>query len=114
VLLILDDDRELVGTLADGCRLLGVACLGAHSLADLVRHLAAALRCDRALIDLELGDGTGLEAARRLRRHGFAGPIHFMTNHGPNHPLVDAAERMNGATVSHKPILIRDLEAIIS
>ena len=113
MLLIVDDDRDLVSTLADGCALLGVECRRAHSLAELIERGGEALRCARALIDLELPDGSGLEAARLLRARGFDGPIRFMSSHDTSHPLVTAAEEHSGAPILRKPILIGDLTAIL-
>jgi len=64
------------------------------------------LRCDLALIDINLGAGqpSGVEVYRWLRARGFGGRIFFLTGHAMNSPFVAEAVRLGDAQVLSKPI----------
>ncbi|HXU71349.1 MAG TPA: response regulator [Polyangia bacterium] len=105
--LLLDDDDDMLSTIGDLVRLLTRRpCVTAHNLAELVSHRDAALACDDAILDINLGpsEPSGLEAYAWLKEQHFAGHIIFLTGHARSHPMVARARALDGTQVFQKPI----------
>jgi DNA-binding NtrC family response regulator len=119
--LVLDDDDDLRLLLSEVITSLAKReCLALASFGELVAHEAEALRCDLALLDVNLGEGVpnGLEALAWLRAHDFRGRVVFLTGHARTHPIVEHARCMAGVPVLEKPVsldvllsLLHDCEA---
>jgi DNA-binding response OmpR family regulator len=77
-LLIVDDDADLRGAVAEQLQAEDFATLEAATAAEGVR-IAQADRPDLILLDVDLPDFDGREAARRLRNSGVATPIIMLT-----------------------------------
>jgi len=112
-ILILDDDADMLESLADLARTLsGRDCLPITSYAALV---ALAARLDEfavAVLDINLGAGqpSGIDAYRWLLASRFAGRIFFLTGHARSHPLVEEARRLGNVDIIEKPAGIGILE----
>jgi DNA-binding NarL/FixJ family response regulator len=63
---LLRPDHEIIGTVADG---------------DLVCAEVQKLRPDLIVLDISMGERSGIEIAQRLREQGYAGEIVFLTVH---------------------------------
>jgi DNA-binding response OmpR family regulator len=77
-LLIVDDDADLRGAVAEQLQAEDFSTLEAATAGEGVR-LAQAERPDLILLDVDLPDFDGREAARRLRQSGVATPIIMLT-----------------------------------
>jgi two-component system, NarL family, nitrate/nitrite response regulator NarL len=64
--LIVDDSAEFLASATRLLSLQGLSVVGRASSADEALRLAAALRPDVALVDVELGDEDGIELTQRL------------------------------------------------
>ncbi len=105
--LLLEDD-------ADQLEMLGMALsiiydresVQARSYEELTQLADAAIACEVALLDINLGSRqpSGLDAYRWLREHGYRGRIYFLTGHARSHPLVAQALAMGDAELLEKPI----------
>ena len=114
--LLLEDDDDLRDALSELLGLLGAdATIAVRSFADLLAHRAAALRCQLAILDVNLGPGapSGIDAYRWLVDHGFGGEIIFLTGHAQAHPLVREARKLPHVRVYEKPIDGRTLESLV-
>jgi FixJ family two-component response regulator len=106
--LLLDDDIDLLDSVGD--LLENVArrtVLKARSVAELIAHGEAALGCELAILDINLGAGrpSGLDALRWLTEQRFAGRTVFLTGHARTFPLVEEARReRQDIEVLSKPI----------
>jgi DNA-binding response OmpR family regulator len=111
-ILLVDDDDDLVAVMGELLRDAGAReCVAARSLRDVQLHRNEALRCELAIVDVNLGSGqpSGVDVCLWLRREGFSGRIVFLTGHAQSHPLVAAAVRTAGASVLAKPVRAEDL-----
>lgn len=114
--LLIDDDEDLLAAMGDLIAALGAAPVVAlRSLAELVDAAPRALRCELAIVDVNLGAGvpTGLDVYEWLRARSFAGRVAFLTGHAINHPLVRRACRLGAARLYQKPIELRDLVELL-
>jgi DNA-binding NarL/FixJ family response regulator len=114
--LFLEDDDDLQAAVAEVvAATLNEECIGVHSYGELVALGDRALRCDVALLDINLGprSASGIEAYRWLRRRGFGGRIVFLSGHASSHPLVVEASRIGDARVVPKPIDAGTLQAVL-
>ena len=66
-LLLVDDDRLILATLASGLRDAGYQVTTAESVDDAEARLTSGLRPDMALVDVRMPGRSGLELAERLR-----------------------------------------------
>ena len=73
--LLVDDSREFLMSAADLLTLQGVSVVGQASNSMTAVDLAATLRPDLTLIDVELGDEDGVALARRLDGAGTGGHV---------------------------------------
>jgi DNA-binding response OmpR family regulator len=112
--LIVEDDHDLAEAEEDLLGAAGATCVVVHSLAEAVSAASDALRCDTAIIDVNLGAGqpNGIDVQAWLRSRGFTGAIVFLTGHARSHPLVQQAARTAGATILAKPVSARDLSRL--
>ena len=77
-LLIVDDDADLRGAVAEQLQAEDISTLEAATAADGVR-LAQTERPDLILLDVDLPDFDGREACRRIRASGIATPVIMLT-----------------------------------
>ena len=115
--LLLDDDEDLLDAMGDLVRLVcGAECLRLRSFGELVAEREAALACERALLDINLGPAqpSGLDAYAWLKQQRFGGSIAFLTGHARSHPLVARAAALEGASVYQKPIGVDELRQILA
>jgi DNA-binding response OmpR family regulator len=112
---VLEDDDDTLETLAQLMELLGASCLRAHSLDEMVRSRESVLRCDLAILDINLGYAvpSGIDAYRWLRGQRFAGTVVFLTGHARTHPLVAEACETREARLLDKPIGVAELRQIL-
>jgi DNA-binding response OmpR family regulator len=103
---LLDDDADLLESLAELLQDHDCRCLVARSLAELKALGPSVLAADVAVLDINLGSGepTGIDAYDWLMSQSFAGRLLFLTGHAHAHPLVARAEHLQRATVLDKPI----------
>lgn len=113
--LVLDDDEDFCGSMADVLEMLDVRCLALRSLADLKARGAEALGCGLAILDVNLGAGqpSGLDALYWLRENVFAGRVVFLTGHASSHPAVAEASRQTGVEVLGKPLTFEHLARLL-
>ncbi len=115
-LILLDDDPDVVDSLDELLRALGVVTVAVQSLAELVGRRDEALVCELAILDLNLGpsQATGLDAFEWLRDDGYSGRVVFLTGHDVNDPLVDKAAAEVGAQLLRKPIGLEELRVLLA
>jgi DNA-binding response OmpR family regulator len=77
-LLIVDDDQDLRGAIAEQLQAEGFETLEAEVAAEGVR-LATEAKPDLVLLDVDLPDMDGREACRRMRDHGVSMPVIMLT-----------------------------------
>jgi FixJ family two-component response regulator len=90
-------------------------CVGVNSYGELVGLGEEALKCEVAILDINLGPDrpSGIEAYAWLRHQGYTGRIVFLTGHASNHPLVVEASLIGDAEVFSKPIEPARLRSIV-
>ncbi|MBU8895673.1 response regulator [Corallococcus sp. H22C18031201] len=114
--LVLEDDDDLRGMLCDLLRMYGVtACVDVDSFEALVQQRDAALGCELALLDVNLGAGvqSGLDALDWLLAQAYRGRAVFLTGHARSHPLVRLAYEQTQVKVLAKPVDSRALRALL-
>jgi DNA-binding NarL/FixJ family response regulator len=78
---IVDDDERFLAIAHDVLEHGGLTVAGvAHNSTEAVQ-CARTLRPDVMLIDIRLGQESGLEVARRLRRHGYSTTLIMISTH---------------------------------
>src|SRR5262245_28135009 len=95
--LVVDDDEGVRPVIAEILPpLFGRSCLAVQSFDAMVAHAEAALSCDLAILDVNLGAGTpnGVDAYHWLRDHEFRGKIFFLTGHAYTHPAIEQARSL--------------------
>src|SRR5262249_2338529 len=113
--LLVDDDDDLRMVMQDLMAYMGVrSCVSAASLEGVKRQESAVLRCNLAILDINLGEGqpTGVQVHDWLKQKGFAGRIVFFTGHAADDPRVVEATRM-GSQVLSKPLEIAKLARLL-
>jgi DNA-binding NtrC family response regulator len=114
--LIVDDSEDLVESLATALELcLDARVVKATSLAEVQAQRDAALSCDLAIVDINLGPEvpSGLDVHRWLTESSFKGRIVFFTGHARNHPLVKQALRISGVKTYDKPMPVAAILALV-
>jgi two-component system response regulator RegA len=91
-MLLVDDDEPFRSRLARALRARGVEVAEAASVADAARA-AHALRPQRALIDLRMADGSGLDVLALLRRDFPSAACIVLTGYGSIATAVEAVRR---------------------
>src|SRR5688572_11542793 len=77
-LLIVDDDQDLRGAIAEQLQAEGFETLEAEVAGEGIR-LASEAKPDLVLLDVDLPDMDGREACRRMREAGVATPVIMLT-----------------------------------
>lgn len=114
--LLLDDDDDLRETLAEVLReTCQLECIAVASVGSMIAEADRVLRCETALIDINLGEGepSGLDAYRWLLDHGFTGRIIFLTGHAATHGAVRDLIDSGAAGVLQKPTSVARLRAVL-
>ena len=80
IVAVIDDDPEMRAAMA---ALVSACGYSAHTFDSAETFLACASTCRASclLVDIELGDLSGVELARQLAADGYTFPIIFMTGH---------------------------------
>lgn len=112
IVLLLDDDRDVLETFVNAFDAVGAPSLAVQTVEELRRHASEALACKVAILDINLGSESGLDALAWLREISFRGRIVFLTGHAESNPQVQEAER-TGIRVMQKPTLLDDLYALL-
>ena len=115
VLFVEDDDdlRELFVLLV--AMLLERRSMGVSSYEELVALGEEALKCDAAILDINLGPNrrSGIDVYVWLRQQGYKGRIVFLTGHASSHPLVVEASRLGDAEIFTKPVEPDQIRALV-
>ncbi len=114
--LILDDDEDLREVLAELFKgMLGIDCVGAASMDELLEQRDRALSCKLAVLDVNLGprSPSGFQAYSWLRSQGFAGRIVFLTGHATTRADVQVARRSGEVRVLEKPVPWETLASLV-
>jgi signal transduction histidine kinase len=115
VALIVDDDPQVVRTMAMALASRGVASLTAHSVREARTMLAAEPRILVVLSDINMPDGSGLELAGALPPpgdHASAVELVFMTGDGSAETVIEALRR-KAFDFLRKPFWMADLAGVV-
>jgi DNA-binding NtrC family response regulator len=109
--LIVDDDRDMVSTLADILEMHGWETLRGYDGADAIR-LTADNRVDAVVMDVRMPRVDGITALRDIRAHRPNVRVVLMTAHaGPE--VMTRAEEEGALTVLKKPLNLGELLSIL-
>ena len=114
--LFVDDDDDLREVMETMLTRLGVGhVVGARSLDQVKERSDAALGCQLAIIDINLGhnEPTGVHVHEWLHSHGFVGDTVFLTGHASNDPRVREAASIAGSRIASKPLSVAELRELI-
>ena len=81
IIAVIDDDPEMRAALVMLLRSYGFS-VETFDSAETFLTFAAKCRATCLLVDIQLGDITGVELARQLTADGYKFPVIFMTGHG--------------------------------
>jgi FixJ family two-component response regulator len=81
IIAVIDDDPEMRAALVMLLRSYGYS-VETFDSAETFLTFASKCRAACLLVDIQLGDITGVELARQLMAEGFKFPVIFMTGHG--------------------------------
>jgi response regulator NasT len=109
-LLIADDDRLVLATLAEGLRRAGYTVLDAAGGDEAIR-LACEHKPDLAILDMRMPDRDGLEVARWLCEHTDC-PFLFLSAYG-DPEVVSAAVRAGAMGYLVKPLDVQQIQPSI-
>lgn len=101
-LLLVDDDRLILATLANGLRDAGYFVSTAESADDAEAFLASGARPDLAILDVQMPDADGLTLAQRL--HDFEHVPFVMLSAYSDAPTVEKATQSGALAYMVKPI----------
>ena len=110
-LLLVDDDRMVLSSMADWLRSIGfdvATAPGAKQACELVDHQTF----DVALVDIRLGDGDGFQVLRHIRQKNNTTEVIFITGYGTVDSAVDAM-RAGAFDFLTKPLIDEELEIAI-
>lgn len=90
-------------------------CVCVTSFRELQNRSEEALRCDVAVLDVNLGafKPSGIDAYEWLLSLGYGGSVVFFTGHARSHPLIQSALRYEGVKIIEKPAPIEALEELL-
>lgn len=114
--LFVDDDEDLREVMQEILRGSGVrSIVSAGSLRDVQAQREEALRCQLAILDINLGIGqpSGVSVYEWLEREGFTGDIVFLTGHASNDSRVQEAAKLTGSVIASKPITVAAIRNLI-
>ncbi len=106
-LLLADDNPEVLETLVDMLQSSYVVAAAVRN-GESVLNQVATLHPDLIILDISLGDITGFEVARRLKKSGCTAKIIFLTVH-ENVDFVRAAFELDAAGYVFKSRISSDL-----
>lgn len=106
-LLLVDDDRLILSSLASGLRRAGYQVTTADSQDDAEAFLAGGVRPDLAILDVHMPHGDGLQLAQRLRE--FEQIPFIMLSAYSDAPTVDKATAQGALGYLVKPLDISQL-----
>ena len=106
-LLLADDNPEVLETLVDMLQPPYVVAAAVHD-GESVLNQVATLHPDLIILDISLGDITGFEVARRLKKSGNTAKIIFLTVH-ENVDFIRAAFELDAAGYVFKSRISSDL-----
>ena len=110
-LLLVDDDRLILATLASGLRSAGYQVSTAESVDDAEALLATGLRPDLAIVDVSMPGRSGLELAERL--HGLDHIPFLMLSAYSDAPCVECASGLGALGYMVKPLDISQIKPTI-
>ncbi len=110
-LLLVDDDRPLLQSMAAWLRELGFAVDAVTGVADAIAALGKK-NYDLALVDLRLGDGDGFDVLAHCREHRPQTAVILTTGYGTVETAIEAI-RAGAADMVTKPIVDDELEMAI-
>jgi ActR/RegA family two-component response regulator len=111
-ILIVEDDDDMRDALTDvAADLVGKEVVAASGLAEVISRRIAALGCELAILDINLGRNqpSGLDVFDWLLEERFPGRIVFLTGHARSHPLVARALGLGAALLVKKPVDVSTL-----
>jgi len=111
-LLIVDDDGPFLGRLARAMEKRGFVVTVAAGVADGVAAIGALEALDYAVIDLRLGDGSGLDIVNALRRKFPPARVVMLTGYG-NIATAVAAVKAGAIDYLAKPADADDIESAL-
>jgi two-component system response regulator HydG len=101
-ILVVDDDRRTVKTLCDVLHAHGWEAVAAYSAEEAIRT-ATTQTFTAVLMDVRMGEGSGVDAFRAIRRIQPHVPVVLMTSHATDE-LLALARRKGVLALLHKPI----------
>jgi DNA-binding NtrC family response regulator len=110
-LLLVDDDRRVLESMADWLRSLGYKVDVAHSVQTAVAAVAKKTY-DLLLVDIRLGDGDGFEVLAYSREHQPATTVILLTGYGTVETAIEAI-RAGAFDLLTKPLIDEELELAI-
>ena len=114
-ILVVDDDRRTVKTLCDVLHAHSWEAAAAYSAEEAIRT-ATTQTFTAVLIDVRIGEGSGVDAFRAIRRIQPHVPVVLMTSHATDE-LLALAQRKGVLALLHKPIqwllLMKLLDGVI-
>ena len=109
--LVVDDDSKLASVLCREIDRLGYATSTAGS-GGVALELMAKSEFDVVLLDLRLGDRSGLDVLREMKERSLSGEVIILTGHGTVENAIDAMK--NGAfDFVTKPCKLSEVEALL-
>lgn len=106
-LLLVEDDRLILSTLANGLRRAGYQVTAADSQDDAEAFLAGGVRPDLAILDVHMPRGDGLQLAQRLRE--FEQIPFIMLSAYSDAPTVDKATAQGALGYLVKPLDVHQM-----
>ena len=108
-ILIVDDNHDTVGSLAEVLELLGYSTIPAYSAREACDLLDEARNIDLVLSDIRMPDVDGFDLLRVLRHRFRSLPIILMSGL----PLDDEDVVPSGASILQKPIAMDELQRLV-
>jgi DNA-binding NarL/FixJ family response regulator len=110
--LLLEDDDDTRAALVELVQFLSARpVVAVRSLGELWAARERAMRCELAILDVNLGDNqpSGIDAWAWLKAERFRGRVVFLTGHGDGDPRV----RATGVALYRKPITVEQLRELL-
>lgn len=111
-ILVVDDEVLVASTLAEAVRSQGHDVMVAHDAEEALVMLTHS-RPDAMLLDIALGELSGVDLLRRLRKMDSRLPVVVITGHASDQEL-DEARRLGVVDIVEKPVFLNRLTEAIS
>jgi len=108
-ILVVDDNRDMVGTTCEVLALLGYAAIPAYSAREACDVLDEARNIDLVLSDIRMPDVDGFDLLRVLRHRYRSLPVILMSGL----PLTDEDIIPPGASILQKPFISEELQRLV-